>query len=82
MGFIEESDVRQMLKEDGLVDEIVSSLVEDPKVLAELADDIADELEDLLEDDPTFRKKIIEAATANPTFKQNVIDALVADISD
>ncbi len=82
MGFIEESDVRQMLKEDGLVDEIVSSLVEDPKVLAELADDVADELEDLLEDDPTFRKKIIEAATANPVFKQNVIDALVAEISD
>lgn len=82
MGFIEEADVRQMLKEDGLVDEIVSALVQDPKVLAELAEDVADELEDLLEDDPTFRKKIIEAATTNPAFKQNVIDALVAEISD
>jgi len=82
MGFIEEADVRRMLKDDGLVDEIISSLVSDPRVLSELAEDVADELEDLLEDDPTFRRKIVEAAISNPEFKKNVLDSLVAEMSD
>ena len=40
MGFIEESDVRQMLSDETLVDEIITALVSDPGVLKELAHDI------------------------------------------
>ncbi|MCH7732538.1 MAG: hypothetical protein IIB44_08505 [Candidatus Marinimicrobia bacterium] len=82
MGFIEESDVRQMLSDETLVDEIITALVSDPGVLKELAEDVADELEDLLEEDPNFRKKIVEEAISNPEFKKSVIQQLVAEMTD
>ena len=50
--------------------------------MSELAEDVADELEDLLEDDPSFRQKIVEAATTNSQFKTQVIRKLVEEISD
>lgn len=82
MGFIEESDVRQMLTDETLVDDIITGLVNDPDVLQELAEDVADELEDLLEDDPTFRKKIVDAAISNPDFKKSVIQELISEMRD
>ena len=82
MGFIEEADVRRVLEDNGMVDEIVKELVSNPAVLDELAEDVADELEDLLEDDPSFRRQIVEAATSNPNFKASVIKKLVEEMSD
>ncbi len=54
------SDVRQLLQDPALVDEIAKGVMEDPEALSELAEDIADELSDVLEDDPEFRAKIIQ----------------------
>lgn len=82
MGFVEESDVRQLLTDETLVDDIITGLVNDPDVLQELAEDVADELEDLLEDDPTFRKKIVDAAISNPDFKKSVIQELISEMRD
>lgn len=82
MGFVEESDVRQLLNDESLVDDIIAALVSDPKVLQELAEDVADELEDLLEDDPMFRKKIVDEAISNPEFKKSVIQQLISEMTD
>lgn len=41
MGFIEESDVRQMLSDGTFVDEIITVLVSNPSVLKELANNIS-----------------------------------------
>lgn len=82
MGFVEESDVRQLLTDETLVDDIIAALVNDPNVLQELAEDVADELEDLLEEDPTFRKKIVDEAISNPEFKKSVIQQLISEMAD
>ena len=82
MGFVEESDVRQLLTDETLVDDIIAALVNDPNVLQELAEDVADELEDLLEEDPTFRKKIVDEAISNPEFKKSVIQQLITEMAD
>lgn len=81
MGFIEESDVRRLLEDETLVAEIAKAVVEDPESMESLADDIADYLSDELEDDPTLRKAIVDAATANPEFKKTIVKKLVADLS-
>lgn len=82
MSWIQEADARQMLDNNGIVDEIVAALVSEETVFQELADDVAEELEDILEDDPTFRNKIVEAATSNPEFKESVITHVVAQMAD
>lgn len=82
MGFFEENDVREILSDEALIDDIIGALVNDPEVLKGLAEDVAEELEDLLEADPNFRKKILAKATSNPEFKNNIIKELVAEMTD
>ncbi|MBS1259516.1 MAG: hypothetical protein MAG551_02588 [Candidatus Scalindua arabica] len=82
MGWINKEQARQMLEDESLVDEIVAAVVSDKKVLQELAEDVADELEDILEDDPTFRGKVIEVASADPAFKKSVTEELIAQMAD
>ncbi len=80
MGFVQETDIRSMLKDQSLIDEIIQAVVEDTEAMSELAGDVADELEDVLEDDPSFRQRIIKAATSNPQFRTQVITKLVEEI--
>ncbi len=80
MGFLEDTDVQTILKDKTLVNELIEAVVEDPETVSALAEDVASELGDLLEDDPSFRKKIVEAATSKPEFKTQVIKTLVKDI--
>ncbi len=82
MGMVAEADVRTLLQDQEFIDDVVSKVIADPKVLDELAEDIADELEDILEDDPTFKQKVIEAAMASPEFKQRVVTELIREMSD
>ena len=82
MGLIQDSDVRALLQDEGLVAEIAKAVVEDPATMESLADDIADELADELEDDPTLRKAIVDPAIASPEFKKKVVRKLVADLGD
>ena len=82
MGMVAEADVRTLLQDQSFIDDIVTKVIADPKVLDELAEDIADELEDILEDDPTFKQKVIEAAMTSPEFKQRVVTELIREMSD
>ncbi len=82
MGFVQETDVRSMLKDQSLIDEIIQAAVEDAEAMSELAEDVADELEDVLENDPSFRRKIVEAAISNAQFRTQVITKLVEEIGD
>ncbi len=80
MGLITEGDVGKLLRDPGLMDEVVKALVEDSTTMNSLADDIADKLQDALEDDPEMRKRIVEAAVANPAFKSRIVSKLIDDL--
>ncbi len=83
MGFdIEESEVRKLLQDPNLVQEITEAMLTDPAALNELAEDIADELSDVLEDDPEFKSQIIQAAMANDTFKKRLMIKLAQEVAD
>ena len=84
MGIIEidKSDVRKLLQNPELVEEIAKGVMDDPAALDELAEDIADELSDVLEDDPDFRAKIIQSAMGNEAFKIRLVKKLVAEFGD
>ena len=73
---LNESDVRQILQDSALMDQIVKSVMEDPVTLDRLAEEIADELSDVLEDYPSFRTKIIESAMGNKTFTKRIAEKL------
>ncbi len=76
------NDVRQLLQDPALVEEIAKGVMEDSEALGDLAEDIADELSDVLEDDPEFRAKIIQSAMGNKTFKDQLVKKLVEEIGD
>ncbi len=79
---IEKTDIMKLMQDSKLMDEIVKKVVEDPKVLDGLADDIADELSDYLEDDPTIRQKIIDAAMQSEDFKKRIVAAVRDELGD
>lgn len=80
MGFIEESDVRTLLQDPKLMSEIAAAVVDDPEVMDDIAKDIADKLSDELEDCPELRKQIVELAVASSDFKKKIIRKLVTDL--
>lgn len=82
MGILDDADVRKLLQDQELMDDIIAKVVADPRVLDELANDIADELEDILEDDPTFQQKVLEAAMKSPEFKERVVTELIREMAD
>ncbi len=80
MGFLDKADVRELLKDQGLMADVAKAVVEDPEAMDDLAEDIADKLSDELEDDPELKKKIVEAAVASPDFRKRIIRKLVEDL--
>ena len=82
MGIADKADVRKLLQDPTLVDEITKSVLENPAAVNDLADDIADELSDVLEDDPDFRSKIIQAAMGNEAFKSRLVKKLAEEVAD
>ncbi len=79
---VSESDIRKLLKDPGLVEEIAKGVMEDPEALGDLAENIADELSDVLEDDPEFRAKIIESAMGNNAFRSRLVKKLAEEFTD
>ncbi len=79
---VQASDVRQLLKDPALVEEIAKGVMEDPDALGDLAEDIADELSDVLEDDPEFRAKIIKSAMGNNAFRSRLVKKLAEELGD
>ena len=75
------SDVRQILDDSALVEDIVKGVIEDPVTLDGLAEEIADELSDVLGDDPDFRAKVIEAAIGNKTVRARLVTKLAEEFS-
>ncbi len=82
MGIADKVEVRKLLQDPTLVDEITKAVLENPAAVDDLADDIADELSDVLEDDPDFKSKIIQAAMANKTFKSRLVEKLAEEMAD
>ncbi len=79
---VNESDVRKLLQDPGLVEEIAKGVMEDPEALSELAEEIAGELSDELEEDPEFRAKIIQSAMGNNAFRSRLVKKLAEELSD
>ena len=82
MGIADKAEVRKLLEDPKLVDEITKTVLENPSALNALADDVAGELSDVLEDDPDFRSKIIQAAMGNETFKSRLVKKLAEEVAD
>ncbi len=82
MGLVQETDVRTLLQDKTLVNNIIQAVAKAPEVMSELAEDVADELGEQLQKDVGFRKKIVAAATSTPKFKTQVIKTLVEEITD
>ena len=82
MSIADKAEVRKLLQDPTLIDEITKSVLENPSALNDLADDIAGELSDVLEDDPDFRSKIIQAAMGNEAFKSRLVKKLAEEVAD
>jgi len=79
---IEKSDVRRLLEDEELAEDVVKAIIDDPDALEELAEDVAEELSDMIEDEPELRRTIIDAAIATPAFRQKVVRELAKEIGD
>ena len=79
---VDKNEVRKILEDPALVEEIAKGVMEDPATLDNLAEEIADKLSDVLEDDPDFRAKIIQAAMGNKTFNGRLVRKLAEEPSD
>lgn len=75
-------DIQSVLQDETLVNDVVKKVIEDPEVLADLAEDLADEIAEQLEDDPVIRQKLIDAAIKSPDFKKRVIRELADEFGD
>ncbi len=82
MSLIDKADVRRLLEDPELRQEIATAVVEDTDVMVALADDIAEDLSDELESDQTMVKQIVDMAIANPQVKQRIVKKLVEELSD
>ena len=51
MGFVQETDVRTLLQNKTLVNNIIQAVAKAPEVMSELAEDVSDELGDHLQKD-------------------------------
>ncbi|CAN2040399.1 conserved hypothetical protein [Candidatus Magnetomoraceae bacterium gMMP-15] len=75
-------DAVKLLQDEKLMDEVINQVVDDPVIMADLAEDMADELSDLIEDDPVFKQKLMTAAMATPNFKKMILKSLVKELDD
>ena len=80
MGLIQESDVSRLMQDPGLMDSLITGLVEDSSTMDSLADDIADKVQDALEDDSDMRQRLVTAAVANEAFKRKLINKLIEEL--
>ena len=80
MGLIQESDVSRLMQDQGLMDALITGLVEDSSTMDSLADDIADKVQDALEDDSDMRQRLVSAAVANEAFKRKLINKLIEEL--
>ncbi len=81
MGFFQEGDAEKFLKNSKIVDEIVSNVVKDSRMINDLADEVADQLEDLIEEDGGLMNKILSAASENKEFRNRVVKQLSTKLS-
>ena len=82
MSLLDKADVRRLLENPELRQEIANAVVEDPEVMVALADDIAEDLSDELEGDHAMVQQIVDTAIANPQFKERIVRKLVEELSD
>ncbi|CAN2046821.1 conserved hypothetical protein [Candidatus Magnetomoraceae bacterium gMMP-1] len=75
-------DAVKLLQDEKLMDEVINQVVDDPVIMADLAEDMADELSDLIEDDPVFKQKLMTAAMATTNFKKMILKSLVKELDD
>ena len=80
MGLIQESDVSRLMQDQGLMDSLITGLVEDSTTMDSLADDIADKVQDALEDDSDMRHRLVSAAVSNEAFKRKLINKLIEEL--
>ena len=80
MGLIQESDVSRLMQDQGLMDSLITGLVEDSSTMDSLADDIADKVQDALEDDSDMRQRLVSAAVANEAFKRKLINKIIEEL--
>ena len=77
---INAADVQSLLQDQGLMDEVVKRILDDPDAMDDLAGSIADELSDIMEDNPRLTSQLMGAAMKDPSLKKQVIKKLVDDL--
>lgn len=79
---IEKSDIKKLMKDQKLMNELFGKILDDSGTISEITDDIADKIADELENNLDFKRKVLEAAMKNPIFKKRVINELINEIID
>ena len=69
-------DVRYLLSDKEITDEVVKKLVKDIDLVENLSDEIAKKVSKELKHDYTFRKNVIFAAVKNQEFKRLLINKI------
>ena len=80
---IQQSDVRELLKDPAMVEEMISKTAErlanDPDAADDMAEDVAEEMSEYLQNNPEFKKKILSAAIKDQAFKEKVLRELIEE---
>ena len=74
------TDLVTLMQDQELMTEVINQIVDDPDVMADLAEDLASELSDHLEDDPDFKRQLLKAAMGTADFKKRIVKGLIDDI--
>ena len=80
MGYLSEEEAKVLIQDKKLVDEVVRNVIEDPKAMEDLAEEIADDIAGALEDDPVFKTRLVEAAMKSPELKKRIIQELLEEM--
>ena len=79
MGFVQSSDLTELLQDAELMSDLAKAVVETPGVADSLAEDIAGEIQNGIENAPELRKQIVGAAMTSPDFRNKLAAALLDD---
>ena len=78
---IKKSDVKKLLDDKQLINEIINGIVTNSTTLDDLEKDVAEDISDQLEDDPQLREKVLELVTESDDFRKQVVNSVVDDLT-
>lgn len=74
-------EIKKLIDEE-FMNAIVEQMMNDPESLDRLAQEVASELAGVLKEDPSFKKKMSEAAGRSPELKKKIAQRIGKKIKD